>query len=59
MHTAISIVALIVFYFSSAHVLQGLGRIDAYSKANLKRRRQEMLDFIRYGLFADPEAPLR
>ena len=58
MHTAISIGALVVFYFSAAQVLQRLGHIDAYSKANLKRRRQETLDFIRYGLFVNPEAPL-
>ena len=58
MNTSISIVALIVFYFSSAKVLQQLGHTDAYSKANLKRRRQETLDFIRHGLFVHPEAPL-
>jgi TetR/AcrR family transcriptional regulator len=57
-HTGISIIALIVFYFSAARVLQLLGESDAYSDATLKRRKQEVLDFIRYGLFLDPEAPL-
>jgi TetR/AcrR family transcriptional regulator len=53
-HTAISIVALIVFYFSAAPVLQMLGRADAYAPASLKRRKQEVLDFIRHALFVHP-----
>lgn len=56
-HAAISIVGLIVFYFSAAPVLQVLGHTDAYTAANLKRRKQEVLDFIRHGLFRDPHAP--
>ena len=52
----ISIVGLIVFYFSAAPVLQVLGHADAYTAANLERRKQEVLDFIRHGLFVDPEA---
>ena len=57
-HTAISVVGLIVFYFSAAPVLQLLGHSDAYSAVNLKRRKQEVLDFIRHGLFLDPNVPL-
>ena len=57
-HTAISIVALIVFYFSASQVLQFLGQPDAGDRANLKARKREVLDFIRYGLFTDPNAPL-
>ena len=57
-HAAISVVGLIVFYFSSAPVLELLGHADAYSAANLKRRKQQVLYFIRYGLFLDPSAPL-
>ena len=57
-HTAISVVGLIVFYFSAAPVLQVLGHADVYSAANLKRRKEEVLDFIRQGLFAHPEAPI-
>jgi TetR/AcrR family transcriptional regulator len=57
-HTAISIVALIVFYFSASQVLQFLGQPDAYDRVNLKARKREVLDFIRHGLFADPDAPL-
>jgi len=53
-HTGISIVALIVFYFSAAPVLQMLGHVDAYAAASLKRRKQEVLDFIRHALFVHP-----
>jgi len=54
-HTTISVVGLIVFYFSAAPVLRMLGHADAYNAANLKRRKQEVLDFIRHGLFLDPQ----
>jgi TetR/AcrR family transcriptional regulator len=57
-HTTISVVGLIVFYFSAAPVLQVLGHADAYNATHLKRRKQEVLDFIRHGLFLDPEAPI-
>jgi TetR/AcrR family transcriptional regulator len=57
-HTAISIVALIVFYFSASQVLQFLGQPGAYDRAGLKARKREVLDFIRHGLFTDPDAPL-
>lgn len=57
-HTAISIVALIVFYFSASQVLQFLGQPDAYDRVSLKTRKREVLGFIRHGLFTDPDAPL-
>src|SRR4051794_24851413 len=57
-HTAASIVGLIVFYFSAAPVLTLLGHDDAYSPENLRRRRRELMDFVRFGLFADPQARL-
>lgn len=57
-HAAFSIAAVIVSYFSCEPVMRLLGRTDAYSAANLQRRKKEVLDFIRYGLFADPEGPL-
>jgi TetR/AcrR family transcriptional regulator len=53
-HTAMSIVGLIVFYFSAAPVLAMLGHADAYAAVNLKRRKQEVLDFIRHALFVHP-----
>jgi TetR/AcrR family transcriptional regulator len=55
---AVSLVSLIVFYFSAAPVLKMMGRADAYSPANLRRRKAEVLDFIRRGLFTDPNFPL-
>jgi len=55
-HTAVSIIGLIVFYFSIAPVMKHLGHADAYSPAELKRRKQQVLEFIRYGLFLKPEA---
>jgi len=57
-NTAMSITALIVFYFSAARVLHILGRPDAYSKAHLKKRKQEVFEFIQHALFADPSAPM-
>jgi AcrR family transcriptional regulator len=56
-HTALSVVGLIVFYFSAAPVLRLLGHSDAYTTANLTRRKREVLDFIRHGLFVDPKVP--
>jgi len=53
-HAAISMVSLIVFYFSAAPVLRVLGHTDTYTRANLARRKREVLKFIRYGLFEDP-----
>jgi TetR/AcrR family transcriptional regulator len=50
-HAAVSLNALIVFYFSAAPVLRLFGHADAYSSANLKCRKREVLDFIRHALF--------
>jgi TetR/AcrR family transcriptional regulator len=55
-HAAISLVSLIVFYFSSAPVLRAVSGIDAYAKANLARRREEVLKFVRHALFKNPES---
>jgi len=53
--TSVSIIALIVFYFSSAPVLKLLGHADAYSPVNLQRRKREVIDFVRHGLFIEPD----
>jgi len=55
-HTAISIIALIVFYFSAGRVMEMMGNAGAFEDVTLKKRRQEVLDFIRHGLFVDPSA---
>lgn len=57
-HAVISLVALIVHYFAVAPVVELVAHIDPYREASLARRKQEVLDFIRYGLFRDPEARL-
>jgi TetR/AcrR family transcriptional regulator len=55
-HTAVSIVALIVFYFSVSPMVRLLGHADAYSAADLRRRKAQVLAFIRHGLFLKPGA---
>jgi len=57
LHAAVSIVGLIVFYFSAAPVLQLMGHTNAYSPGNLQLRKQEVLDFIGHGLFLNPVLP--
>jgi TetR/AcrR family transcriptional regulator len=58
-HIAISLVSLVVFYFSSASVLRAVSGIDPYSKANVERRREEVLKFIRYALFKNPKSEVQ
>jgi TetR/AcrR family transcriptional regulator len=55
-HTAISLVALIVFYFGAAPLVRRFGGKDPFQRANRARRKKEVLKFIRYALFKDPEA---
>jgi TetR/AcrR family transcriptional regulator len=58
-HAAISLLSLIVFYFSSAPVLRAVSGIDAYAKANLARRKEEVLKFVRYALFKNSESEVQ
>ena len=58
-HIAISLVSLVVFYFSSAPVLRAVGGIDPYTKANVERRRGEVLKFVRNALFTNAESEVR
>jgi TetR/AcrR family transcriptional regulator len=58
-HAAISLLSLIVFYFSSAAVLRAVSGIDPYAKANVERRRQEVLKFVRHALFKDGESEVQ
>ncbi len=57
-HTAVSIVALIVFYFSVSPIVRLAAPADAYTEDDLQRRRTQILDFIRHGLFVRPDAPM-
>ncbi len=56
MHVGISIGALITSYFSAEPMLRMLGYADPYGDENLQRRKQEVLDFVRHGLFTEPDS---
>jgi TetR/AcrR family transcriptional regulator len=58
-HAAISLVSLIVFFFSSAPVLRAVGGIDPYARPNVERRREEVLKFVRHALFTNPESEVQ
>ena len=55
-HAVISLVSLIVFFFSSATVLRAVSGIDPYTKPNVERRKKEVVEFVRYALFKNPES---
>lgn len=56
-HTAISLVALTVFYFSAAPMLKASGIIDdPYRKSQLARRKKEVLNFASRALFRNSRA---
>ncbi|MGE5325838.1 MAG: TetR/AcrR family transcriptional regulator [Deltaproteobacteria bacterium] len=55
-HTVISLLSLTNFYFLMAPLFSKLADVDLYSPALLARRRKEILQFVRYSLFRDPEA---
>lgn len=48
--TALSLAALVVHYFLAAPWLKSLARMDAYDRANLSLRKQEVLGFVRRAL---------
>jgi TetR/AcrR family transcriptional regulator len=54
-HTVISMVALTVFYFGAAPVLERVSGTDPLDEENIRKRRREVLRFIRYALFNQPE----
>jgi len=54
--TAISLVALTAFYFSAAPLVRLVVQIDPYAEHQLARRKEEVLEFVRHGLFRHPEA---
>lgn len=55
-HTIVSIAGLAAHYFNVAPALRLITGQDPYSKANLATRKAEVLNFIRYALFRNPEA---
>jgi len=52
-HAALSLIALIVFYFSASPLLIALTHHDPYGKAQLAARKAEVLKFIRHAIFKD------
>jgi TetR/AcrR family transcriptional regulator len=54
-HTVISLVALTRFHFAVAPIVRVVTGSDPYDPDNVSRRRNEVLDFVRYGLFRNPE----
>ncbi|MGH9344467.1 MAG: TetR/AcrR family transcriptional regulator [Terriglobia bacterium] len=56
---SLSIGALIVFYFSCSPIMKTVARFDPFNPNILKKRKREMIEFIRYGLFKNPEARTR
>jgi TetR/AcrR family transcriptional regulator len=54
--TALSMMGLTVHYFLMAPLVQKVARVDPYAKSRLARRKKEILEFLRFGLFRDPEA---
>ncbi len=54
MHFIFSVVAMIVFYFSSAALIQTLRGVDPLAPEEIAARRAAVLDTIRAALFADP-----
>jgi len=55
-HTIVSIAGLTAHYFNIAPAFRAITGQDPYSKANLAMRKAEVLRFIRYALFRNPEA---
>ena len=54
-NAVISLVGVTVFYFSSP-IVRMAGQPDPYEKKRLALRKREILNFVRYGLFKNPEA---
>ena len=55
-HTLVSIAGMTAHYFNIAPALRVMTGQDPYSKSNLATRKAEVLKFIRYALFRDPES---
>jgi TetR/AcrR family transcriptional regulator len=53
-HTAISLVALTVFYFSVAPVARQIGNVDVFAAAQQAHRKEEVLKFVRHALLSNP-----
>jgi TetR/AcrR family transcriptional regulator len=54
--TALSMMGLTVHYFLMAPLVQKVAHVDPYARSRLARRKKEILEFVRYGVFRHPEA---
>ncbi len=57
-HTVFTIIAMTVFYFAAAPVLRRILDRDPLRPTAVAARKRAILDFLRHGLFTDPEAPI-
>lgn len=57
-HTSLSMVAVVAFFFTAAPVLKLIDGPSALDDEHIQRRKEQALEFIRFGIFADPNAPL-
>jgi TetR/AcrR family transcriptional regulator len=54
--TALSLNALVIFSVMGTPVVKEIDGVELLGKNNLRRRKAAVLDFVRHGLFRDPEA---
>ena len=55
-HTLVSIAGLTGHYFNIAPAIRAISGKDPYSRANLARRKAQVMEFIRHAIFLYPEA---
>ncbi|HVB36634.1 MAG TPA: TetR/AcrR family transcriptional regulator [Candidatus Acidoferrales bacterium] len=56
-HTMLNIIAMIVFYFSGAHVHSLLLRRDALQPRAIAEHKRALIDLLEHGLFRTPARP--
>lgn len=54
-HATISLVALIAFYSGFSNIIARITGQNPRNKENMEKRRKEVVRFVRYALFTDPE----
>ena len=53
-HTALSMVGMVVFYFTAAPMLRAVFQYEPLAEESIAERKAAVLDFITHALFADP-----
>ncbi|MGH9430893.1 MAG: TetR/AcrR family transcriptional regulator [Terriglobia bacterium] len=54
-HTVFSLVALVNFYFAAAPIIKAVTHVNPFDLGNIKKRKEEVMSLIRFGLFKDVE----